>query len=308
MTATGEGATATRNGLPVIARPTGTFAMVATDQRESLRTIYREATGVHVDDEILRRFKVSAARVLTPLASAILVDRDYGLESILAADALDPSCGLIVAADALVQEPGGPVTDSDLDAGVVPEVALSQGAVALKLLIIWRDDQQRDRRHRLAATFIELCRDGGLLSVVEAIVRAPAGAEAGWQREPAALEAARELGALRPDLYKAEMPYLGQTEAARMEDGSRALSEAAERPWVVLSAGVPLERFEAAVEAACRGGASGFLAGRAIWSDAIALDDLEPRLQAISVPRVRRLGELVDELARPWWEATGGSS
>ncbi|MBA3852506.1 MAG: hypothetical protein H0X59_09110, partial [Chloroflexi bacterium] len=78
------------------------------------------------------------------------------------------------------------------------------------------------------------------------------------------------------------------------------------RPWVVLSAGVPLERFEAAVEAACRGGASGFLAGRAIWSDAIALDGLEARLETVSAPRLARLGQLVDALARPWWKATGG--
>ena len=279
--------------------------MVATDQRESLRTIYREATGALVDDEVLRRFKVSAARVLTPFASAILVDRDYGLGPILTADALDPGCGLIVAADALVQEPGGPVTDSDLDAGLSPATVRVQGAVALKLLIIWRDDGERERRHRLAETFIGSCRTAGLLSVVEAVVRAPAGAELHWDREAAALEAAREIGALRPDLYKAEMPYLGQAEAAQMQEGSQALTEAAGRPWVVLSAGVPLQRFEAAVESACHGGASGFLAGRAIWSDAITLDGLEARLEAISAPRLRRLGKLVDAVARPWWDAAG---
>lgn len=288
-----------------MARPSGAFAMVATDQRESLRTIYREATGALVDDEVLRRFKVSAARVLTPFASAILVDRDYGLGPIVAAGARDPSCGLIVAADALVQEPGGPVTDSDLDAGLSPAKMRAQGAVALKLLIIWRDDDGRERRQRLAAAFIDECRAGGLLSVVEVIVRAPAGAEGSWEREVAALEAAREIGTLRPDLYKAEMPYLGRAEAAQLEEGSRALTEASGRPWVVLSAGVPLERFEAAVESACRGGASGFLAGRAIWSDAIALDGLEARLEAVSAPRLRRLGELVDALARPWWDSTG---
>ncbi len=292
-------------GLGRIARPSGAFAMVATDQRESLRTIYQEATGALVGDEVLRAFKVSAARILTPHASAILVDRDYGLEPILAAGALDASCGLIVAADALVQEAGGPVTDSALDTRVVPEAVRAQGAVALKLLVIWRDDDHRERRHRLAGSFISMCRGAGLLSVVEVIVRAPVGRDAGWDRETDALEAAREIGALRPDLYKAEMPYLGQTEPARMEEGSRALTEAAARPWVVLSAGVPLERFEPAVEAACRGGASGFLAGRAIWSDAIALDGLEANLQRISAPRLQGLGELVDEVARPWWDASG---
>lgn len=305
MTATDGRGTEPVEGLQRIARPSGAFAMVATDQRESLRTIYREATGALVDDDVLRRFKVSAARVLTPLASAILVDRDYGLGPILAAEALYPTCGLIVAADDLVQEPGGPVTDSRLDVGLSPATVRAQGAVALKLLIIWRDDAERQRRHRLAEAFIGSCRTAGLLSVVEVIVRAPAGAELHWDREAAALEAAREIGALCPDLYKAEMPYLGQAEPAQMEEGSRALTEAAGRPWVVLSAGVPLERFEVAVESACQGGASGFLAGRAIWSDAITLDGLEARLAAISAPRLRRLGDLVDAVARPWWDAVG---
>jgi len=217
-------------GLGRIARPSGAFAMVATDQRESLRTIYQEATGALVGDEVLRAFKVSAARILTPHASAILVDRDFGLQPILAARALDPSCGLIVAADALVQEAGGPVTDSALDTRVVPEAVRAQGAVALKLLVIWRDDDHRERRHRLAGSFISMCRGAGLLSVVEVIVRAPVGRDAGWDRETDALEAAREIGALRPDPYKAEMPYLGQTEPARMEEGSRALTEAAPGP------------------------------------------------------------------------------
>lgn len=302
---TGTEPTTAEAGLRRLARPSGAFAMVATDQRESLRTIYHDATGALVDDDVLRAFKVSAARVLTPLASAILVDRDFGLEPILAARALDSSCGLIVAADALVQEAGGPVTDSAMDSHVVPDAVRAQGAVALKLLIIWRDDDHRERRHRLAGSFIEMCRGAGLLSVVEVIVRSPVGREAGWDREIAALEAAREIGAQGPDLYKAEVPYLGRAEPLLMEEGSRALTEAAGRPWVVLSAGVPLEHFEAAVEAACRGGASGFLAGRAIWSDAVALEGVEANLQRISAPRLQRLGELVDEVARPWWAPSG---
>jgi sulfofructosephosphate aldolase len=73
-------------------------------------------------------------------------------------------------------------------------------------------------------------------------------------------------------------------------------------PWVVLSSGVSIEDFPGAVEAACRGGASGFLAGRAVWRDAIGPDP-EPALHERSVPRLRRLGQIVDAVARPWTEA-----
>jgi sulfofructosephosphate aldolase len=69
-------------------------------------------------------------------------------------------------------------------------------------------------------------------------------------------------------------------------------------PWVVLSQGVDAQRFPAAVEAACRGGAAGFLAGRAIWTDAIRPDrDTEAALREVSVPRLIDLGALVDRVA-----------
>src|SRR5918992_812612 len=104
--------------------------MVAMDQRESLRTIVAERTGVDrsaVTNETLVAFKVAVARTLSAHASALLLDRDYGLGPTLAGNALAPGCGLIVAADTLVQEPGGPVTDTDLDAAVDPEVLRAAG-------------------------------------------------------------------------------------------------------------------------------------------------------------------------------------
>lgn len=294
--------------LSSLARPSGVFAMVAIDQRGSLRTIYAEQTGTHVEDDTLRAFKVAAATVLSPHASAILVDAAFGLGPVLAAEAIHGGCGLIVAADALAQEPGGPVTDTDLDDQVDPGAARGWGAAALKLLIVWREDKERERRRRTAESFIRICSAAGLLSVVEVVVRAPAGARTAWDRESTAVEAAREMGALGPDLYKAEVPFLGQGDPSAIERGSRALTEAVGGPWVVLSAGVPLERFGDAVEAACRGGASGFLAGRAIWSDAVTLDGLTQRLEAVSVPRLQRLSAMVDRVARPWWEAPASAA
>jgi sulfofructosephosphate aldolase len=55
------------------------------------------------------------------------------------------------------------------------------------------------------------------------------------------------------------------------------------------------------VEIACKAGASGFLAGRAIWGDMLAREDYRAQIQKISVARLRNLVEIVDNYARPWF-------
>jgi sulfofructosephosphate aldolase len=299
--------------LDALARPSGTFAMLALDQRESLRTIVAERTGrtidtVGVDD--LRAFKVAAARELTPAASAILLDVDLGLEPVLSAEAIAPGCGLIVATDALVQPAGGAVDDTDLDDRVTPVSARRAGAVALKLLVLWRDDEA-ERVVELALRFVARCRDGGLLAVLEPVVRpSRAGRREGWDREAAILAAASALGPIGADLYKAEVPFHGRGDAGAITARCRELGANIGGPWVVLSQGVDLPDFAGAVEAACRGGASGFLAGRAIWTDSIVRGGSGPivdRLATVARPRLAALGELVDRVGRPWREtaATG---
>jgi sulfofructosephosphate aldolase len=68
-------------------------------------------------------------------------------------------------------------------------------------------------------------------------------------------------------------------------------------PWVVLSQGVPFDEFPQAVEDACKGGARGFLAGRALWSNTLAADDPTELLRTQSVPRLHELIEIVDRYA-----------
>jgi sulfofructosephosphate aldolase len=65
-------------GLAGLARPNGTFAMLAIDQRESLRTLLVRA-GHGATDAHLSAFKVAVARHLSPAASGMLVDRVLGL-------------------------------------------------------------------------------------------------------------------------------------------------------------------------------------------------------------------------------------
>ena len=154
--------------------------MLANDQRESLRTLLAEA-GRPADDAEVSAFKVAVSRVLSPLSSAMLVDPVYGLDAVRRAGALSERCGLIVAADVLVQERGQPVRATYADASLPLDRFVADGAQALKLLVLWGPDHDRAARTRMVAKFIVGCERLGVLSVVEAIVRRPSAGGSGLE-------------------------------------------------------------------------------------------------------------------------------
>jgi sulfofructosephosphate aldolase len=253
--------------LNAIARPSGGLAMVAMDQRESLRHMFDLAGAGRPADDVLIRFKLDVA-------------------------------------EALAQEDGGPVEETALDEVVLTQTDLA-GVSALKLLIIWRRDAKREQRVRLVERFVAECRARGVLSVLEPVVRAtPEELDAGtWDLDVAIREAAAELSPLGQSLYKVQVPMSGTGSAAEQRDASERLNASITGPWVVLSQGVDRPAFLPAVEAACRAGASGFLAGRALWSDVVGRDDVPSALRELSVPRLEALIDVVDRHARPWQEA-----
>jgi len=256
-----------------IARENGTYAMVAMDQRESLRTMFREH-GHDDSDERVRMFKTAVARELAPHASGFLIEPEFVAD----VEPLVPR-GLIMAVDLLEQERGGVVEDTRLDeVDHVPD-----GVVALKLLVIWRDDDRRSERIEMCERFVALAERLGVLSVLEPVVR-------GGDDE--IVEAARELGATRPSLYKCQAPCGGD-----IVTKCHKVTEVLPVPWVVLSQGVPRDEFPLAVENACKGGARGFLAGRALWTNTLEADDPTELLRTQSVPRLEELIEIVDRYA-----------
>ncbi|HEX6789652.1 MAG TPA: hypothetical protein VF091_10470 [Gaiellaceae bacterium] len=266
--------------LDALSRPGGTFLMVAMDQRESLRTMFRDH-GHDSSDERVRRFKAAVARELAPRASGFLIDRD-------AVDEVAPLVphGLILAVDRLEQAEGGIVEDTSLE-----EIdSVPAGVVALKLLVIWRDDHRRADRVEMARRFVELARARGVLSVLEPVTRDDA----------RIAEAAAELGAVEPSLYKCEVPTQGRGDPTEITRRCREIDAVLPCPWVVLSQGVAAEDFPPAVGAACKGGASGMLAGRAVWTPALADDDPTASLRAYSIPRLEQLARIVDAHGRPW--------
>ena len=283
--------------LDALARESGTFLMVAMDQRESLRTMLAQHHPEPVDRERLVAFKLAVARELAPNASGFLIDAEYASDEVVEQRLVPASCGLILAVDALDQPPGGIVEETALDTAVDVRAAGAAGAVALKLLVIWRDDERREERVEMSRRFVEVAREHDLLAVLEGVVRVH---EA--DRDVAIVEAASELGAVGPALYKCEVPMHGRGDPAEITRRSREIDTVLACPWVVLSQGVDPSDFPGAVEAACRGGASGMLAGRAIWTATLAADDPTDLLRTHSVPRLRQLASIVDAHGRPWRE------
>jgi len=289
-----------RAPLTKLARPSGALAMVAVDQREALRGMFAAHQSTPVPDSQLTQFKVDVARELSPFASALLVDQEFGIDAIIDQKALQGSCGLIAAADLLVGPAGGAATDTAVDPDVDPIRMRDIGSVGLKFLVLWRSDESPDVRAQLVEDFNKLCFVSGLPSIIEIIVKPPTDTSRSFNREEELIIAAREAAAWKPDLYKAEVPFHGEGDLSLVTKNAERISEAIGSPWVVLSNGVKQPFFNEAVKACAMGGASGFLAGRAVWADIVGSADIPKALREVSIPRLEQLAEIVDTHAKPW--------
>lgn len=248
----------------------GLFTMVAVDQRESLRHMLSNGQAQRpVGDDELITFKAAVAEAIGGTASGILLDRDFGL-----AAAQQSQCPVILAADVLsASAPGGPMDIAALDDDVTAATIEQFGAKALKFLLPWHP-ARRSQAIDLAYAFMARCRELGLPGVVEGVVRPRDDETTSPEAFAAALvTASADLAQTEPDLYKTEVVYTGNHDRELATATATAITENLVCPWVVLSSGVSGEHFPAAAAAAAAGGASGFLAGRAVWSQATAAAD-----------------------------------
>lgn len=285
------------SALSELQTETGVYAMLALDQRESLRGMFpAESSGGFVGDEALRDFKATAVPLLTPYASAVLLDRPMGLAN-GRPPGLSSNCGLIVAVDVLHQQPGEDITDVTFDELVTPDFLADVGASAIKVLVVWRRDSGSEKRKELVQATLDLARRSGLISLVEGVVRPAMGAA--WtspdERHAAILDCARELSAFGADIYKAEVPGYSKGDLSRIAEQSQKMSDIVGGEWVILSNGVERDDFAAALSEARKGGVSGFLAGRAVWADTVSDPDPAAALTARSVPRLQNLTGILTE-------------
>jgi tagatose 1,6-diphosphate aldolase/sulfofructosephosphate aldolase len=258
------------------------------DQRGTLRGMLEKA-GRPSGDAELSAFKVDVIRALSPYASGVLTDVEYGVGPVRAAGALHEQCGLIVASERSPQ----PRTEYDAD-GRGPRFVVDQGGVALKFLVRWRPDDAD--AFEAVRRVVEDCRTSGMPSVIEPLVRlGPDDDTAAGHR--LVIRSAERLAELRPDLLKLEWPG----DAA----GCAELTEVCGPvPWTLLSAGVAYAAFVERTLVALDAGASGYIAGRAFWGEAVALTGAERQrfLQEVAVARMTDLNAAIAGRGRPWTE------
>ncbi len=286
---------AANDGLASLARPSGGLAMVAADQRYALRAMFWARTGRMPEPSELVDFKTAIAESLARHASALLFDLEFGREAMRTVSTWYPACGLIASLDRpIVGADGLTVIDTKLDRSIDLQQLAHDGIHAAKLVVYWRGADSRAPAVQDAADFVNDCQGVGLVSVLEVVIKPPAGQSTARDHGQEMLDAAAAMAACRPNLYKTEAPYFGREDPQVTRRVAERLTEILPCPWVVLSTGVRVEQFPTCVEALCQSGASGFLAGRAIWADAVGAGDCRPRLMKTAVPRLEKLTEIVD--------------
>lgn len=296
----------TSTGLDPIATEHGTFAVLAMDQRGTLRRMLAAVDRADTTDEEIVALKQDMIASLAGSASAFLVDPTFGIPAARRADASAPF-GLLLAAEPASRgtHDGEPVVGLDpvQDAAWVK----SNGAHAMKFLVQVRADRPMgaDGRDLTAEaidamrTLVADCASEGVPSVIENLIFPLNGEEAlsPQARADAIIEAAVRLDELKPSLLKLEYP--GSPEACRRLAASITV------PWAVLSAGVSSEEFADVLRISCdEGGASGFIAGRSVWRETISMGHDE-RVAFLTDTGRRRLDEyrqIIDGRARSYRE------
>jgi tagatose 1,6-diphosphate aldolase/sulfofructosephosphate aldolase len=284
------------------------FSIIAMDQRNTLRRMFT-AVGLEAGDEDLRTAKADVARVLTPAATGLLSDPTYGVPAIAEANALAPGCGLLIAAEPSERRTFQGEPRTHRDPALNARWLLDQGGDAYKFFVQLRADRpapapgEPDLVGETLAVCEEIirdCRAAGVPVVIENLIYEIPGEQlSGQAREDAIIESARALNDLDIDLLKLEYP--GSPE------GCRRLASVLDRPWAVLSAGVPFDQFTEIIQIAAQdGGASGFIAGRSVWREVVGLTGRERQefLTSVALPRLERLIDVAARSARPWTEAS----
>ncbi|MER3482732.1 MAG: tagatose 1,6-diphosphate aldolase [Meiothermus sp.] len=320
-------------GIQACADEKGVIAAAAMDQRGSLRKTIAKARGSEVSDAELTEFKTAVTKVLTPHASAILMDVEYGLPAL---EAKAPGTGVLLA----YEKSGYDTNTKGRLPDLLPEWSVRSlveaGADAIKILLYYNpcDDKSINRiKH----------------AFIERIGAECAGMDVPFFLEPIAYddnlgdEKGFEFAKVKPkyvaaymeefskdrygvDVLKVEMPFnIVFVEGTSAFEGQAAYSRAqaiadlkstasaAGKPFIYLSAGVSDAVFRESLELAAEAGVpfSGVLCGRATWQDGIpvyakqGVAALEDWLADRGVKNIESLNQVLDKAAKPWWTVYG---
>src|SRR5215472_10374719 len=316
--------------LKALSTKNAIIAAAAMDQRGSLKKAIASAKGVDqkaITSEMMSEFKTAVVRVLTPHASAILLDPEYGLD---AAKARASNAGLLLA----YEESGYDNTKPGRLPDLLPEVSVKRivdwGADAVKILIYYTpfdDSQINDIKHAFIERIGAECEPYEIPFFLEFVGYDPKGAnEKGL--EFAKIKPQVVIGSMKEfskpqykvDVLKVEVPvnaefvegssvYKGEKAYTRAEalNYYRQAAEVAAKPFIYLSAGVGNAQFVESLNMAKEAGTdfSGVLCGRATWKEGMPIyatkgvKALEDWLASEGVKNINAVNEALKG-ATPW--------
>jgi len=323
------------NRMKALSNDRGVIAAAAMDQRGSLQKSLAVARGVDVKEitpAMMSEFKTVVARVLTPHASAILLDPEFGLE---AAKARSRNAGLLLAYELSGYDNTRPGRLPDLLPHVSVKRLVDWGADAVKILIYYTPHEEsavNDAKHAFIERIGAECETYEIPFFLEFVGYDPRGGDdKGFEYAKSKPEIVRRSmeefskPQYRVDVLKVEIPinaeyvegssvYKGQKAYSREEalKHFRETAAVAAKPLIYLSAGVSNAQFVESLKMAGEAGVaySGVLCGRATWKDGIPVyaqhgaKALEEWLGREGVKNINAVNDAIRP-ARPWYEKMG---
>jgi tagatose 1,6-diphosphate aldolase len=324
--------------LNALADKRGVIAAAAMDQRGSLRKSIAAAKGVAQDqitNEMMEEFKVVVSKVLTPHASAILLDPEFGLP---AAKARSENAGLLLAYEESGYDNTKPGRLPDLLPHVSVKRLLDWGADAVKILIYYTPFDKpeiNDIKHAFVERIGAECEFNQIPFFLEFVGYDPAGGdEKGFEyakkKPEVVIKSMEEFSKphYHVDVLKVEVPtnaefvegssvFKGQAAYTRKQalDYYRQAAEVAKKPFIYLSAGVSNAQFVESLNMAAEAGTdySGVLCGRATWKDGIPVyakqgaKALEDWLNVEGVKNINAVNAAIKS-AKPWFAKAGAAA
>jgi tagatose 1,6-diphosphate aldolase len=310
-------------GMRRMADAQGRFKMTAVDQRPPIKKPIAEKRGLkEAPWEDVAGFKELLIDTLQRESSAMLLDPHYAFPR--GVMLLQPSKGLILTLeDSIFEETPGGRLSREIDDWSVEKIKRA-GGDAVKVLAWHRPDADRsviEKQKDFVARVGDACAKYDLPYVFELLVY-PLPKDAEQTRDYVEMKTKRPNLVVESvatfadpkygvDLFKLESPLAAEDtpgvdgeNADAAQKWFDALDDAAGRPWVMLSAGAGMEEFRRILTHAYRAGASGYLAGRAIWLKSFgAFPDwnaMRAGLEGEAAAYMRALNELTDAQATPW--------
>jgi len=242
------------------------FLMLALDHRQSFKKILSPQNDNLLTKEEIIGEKAKIIKALLPQISGILIDVEYGLPAYQLADPnLSKPFLLPVEESGFLEEAGERLTKIQYQVSDLKKL----GASGIKLLLYFNPFLKSGRYQlELAKKILLDCRHLDLPLFLEIVTYQH---ETTLERkENFVIESVKRFLAesIYPSVFKLEYP--GSREAC--QELSAMLKEI---PWILLTRGDSFEAFKHKLYFAVKNGASGFLAGRALWQDIISKKDEE---------------------------------